>query len=265
MYKINTLSNNIQSNTQKNNINSNVNQSDIIHQDIQKMHILPPHCPLYPNGYTDFFNDDKTLKPMSPYKLVSVKHPKDGKIYQTLEYNNFYTDWKKDALKWYPASNIEYENISTNKNSNEPNIFSDSNIKDNNMKLYEQTKRDDRFATPLATNGTNQLNIIFNNKCSGSTFNYKRYASSGINNKEWFNNRLYREDISQETEELKGQYMKDVNQNSMDLYSSVFEDMYILGYEPTDTTQIQNQIQNQIQTSVETNLYSNSINNGHIL
>lgn len=234
MYKINTLleqkKDKKDNKKENNNIQkTNGNKSDLIHQDIQKMHILPPHCPLYPNEYKDFFNNEKTLKPMSPYKLENVKHPKDGKIYKKLEYNNFYSDWKQDALKWYPKSYIEYENIKTTPN----NINMDSgNMDSGNMELYEKTKNHKQFAIPLATNGTNQLNIVFNNKCTESTFDYKRYASRGINNKEWFNNLLYTGNISNETEELKDKYINDTMQNSMDLYSSVFEDMYLLGYEP---------------------------------
>jgi len=236
MYKINTS---IYNNTKKKDTHNNGNKihipnaypPDIINQDIQKLHILPPHCPLYPNRYTEFFNDNKKLKSMSPYKLVNVIHSKDGKIYQKLEYNNFYTDWKKDALKWYPTG--EYENIPSGGIEHKPNIL---NMKDNNIKLYEQTKKNYEFAKPLATNGINKLNIVFNYKCAGSTFNYQRYASSGINNKEWFNNPLYRENISQETEDLKSKYMNDIVQNSMDLYSSVFEDMYLLEYDPNDAS-----------------------------
>jgi hypothetical protein len=213
-----------------------------LNQDIQKMHILPPHCPLYPKEYTQFFNDDTKLKSMSPYKLINAKHPKDGKIYQKLEYNNFYTDWKQDSLKWYKPLENEYISVEETKHNYEPNIF--NNIKTNN-----------NFAIPLVTNGTNQLNIIFNNKCTGSTFNYKRYASSSINNKEWFNNPLYSKDISQETQKLKNVFMNDINQNGMDLYSSVFEDMYILGYDPGETSQ------NNLQDKVYSNLHSNSINN----
>jgi len=244
MYKINTLleqkkeqNKEQKKDNKKDNIQiTNGNKSDLIHQDIQKMHILPPHCPLYPNEYKDFFNNEKTLKPMSPYKLESVKHPKDGKIYKKLEYNNFYSDWKQDALKWYPKSYIEYENIKTtpnNINMDSGNIES-GNIESGNMELYEKTKNHKQFAIPLATNGTNQLNIVFNYKCTESTFDYKRYASRGINNKEWFNNQLYAGNISNETEELKDKYMNDIMQNSMDLYSSVFEDMYLLGYEPKE-------------------------------
>ena len=244
MYKITTsLDNNShkKDNKKDNKQITNGYKSDLIHQDIQKMHILPPHCPLYPNGYKDFFNNEKTLKPMSPYKLESVKHPKDGKIYKKLEYNNFYSDWKQDALKWYPKSNIEYENIETtpnNINMDSGNMDSGNmdsgNMDSGNMELYEKTKKHKQFAIPLATNGTNQLNIVFNYKCTEPTFDYKRYASRGINNKEWFNNPLYTGNISNETEELKDKYMNNIMQNSMDLYSSVFEDMYLLGYEPKE-------------------------------
>lgn len=230
MYKIDTLkkydiNNNANYNKQ---VIPNTNINDLIHQDIQKIHILPPHCPLYPKEYSQFFNDNQKLKQISPYKLVNVKHPKDGKNYHKLEYNNFYTDWKKDAIKWYSHLDNEHSSIEE-KQINKPNIFNDRNIK-----LYEQTKKKYAFAIPLNTNGTNQLNIVFDNKYVNSTFNYKRYSTNEINNKEWLNNSLYMKDISQETDVLKHKYMNDILQNSMDLYSSVFEDMYLLGYDPTE-------------------------------
>ena len=39
---------------------------------------------------------------------------------------------------------------------------------------------------------------------------------------------MYREDISEETQQQKAQYMNEIIQNDMDIYSSVFEDMYLL-------------------------------------
>jgi len=209
---------------------SNVLTSRLLNQDIEKMHLLPPHCPLYPNRYNHFFNNNNTLNPVVPYKITEVKHPKDGKKIQRLEYNNFYSDWKQDSLKWYPiTATTEYHNA---------NIVDSGRgiprMSDHNMELYEQTRRKETFAKPLATNGTNQLNIIFNDKCNKQTFNYKRYASLGVNNTSWFNNPLYNEDISLETQTQKTKYMNDIVQNGMDLYSSVFEDMYLLGYEPQD-------------------------------
>ena len=211
---------------------SPISSNTLLSQDIHKMHLLPPHCPLYPNGYNQFYNDNDKLQPVVPYKIIEVKHPKDGKKIQRLEYNNFYSDWKQNALKWYPQT-TEYETINDtcgySGRGTVPGI-----MLDDKLCLYEETKRKDQFAKPLATNGTNQLNIIFNDKCAITTFNYKRYASSGINNTKWFDNPIYKEDISQETQEQKAQYMDNTIQNGMDIYSSVFEDMYLLGYSPNN-------------------------------
>ena len=214
---------------------SNVLTSRLLNQDIEKMHLLPPHCPLYPNGYNQFFNDNNTLNPVVPYKITEVKHPKDGKKIQRLEYNNFYSDWKQDSLKWYPTTaTTEYDNANIDDSGRGDSGRGVPRMTEHNMELYEQTRRKEPFAKPLATNGTNQLNIIFNDKCAGTTFNYKRYASLGVNNTSWFNNPLYNEDISLETQTQKTTYMNNIVQNGMDLYSSVFEDMYLLGYEPQD-------------------------------
>ena len=202
--------------------------SRLLNQDIEKMHLLPPHCPLYPNGYSQFFNNNNTLNPVVPYKITEVKHPKDGKKIQRLEYNNFYSDWKQDSLKWYPTTATTDDSGKGDSGRGVPRMS------DHNMELYEQTRRKEPFAKPLATNGTNQLNIIFNDKCAGTTFNYKRYASLGVNNTSWFNNPIYNEDVSLETQTQKAKYMNDIVQNGMNLYSSLFEDMYLLGYEPQD-------------------------------
>jgi hypothetical protein len=196
--------------------------NDILNNDTEKMHILPPHCPLTPKTYQSFFNDRPELNSVSPYKIVYVKHPKDGKVYRKLEYNNFYSNWKQDALKWYPDN--QYMDTEPENMNNKINIETDPRIQ-----LYEQTRIHHQFAVPLATNGTNQLNILFNDKCSHDTFNYKRYASQNINNTKWFANKLYDTDISQDTQDLKSQYYKNIVQDNMNLYSSVFEDMYILG------------------------------------
>lgn len=293
MYKINRTDrfansdNNSNNNSNRNNYNKKDDDKygkygskyDLIHQDIQKMHLLPPHCPMYPVGYNAFFNDSNKLAPVSPYKMKEVKHSKDGKIYRKLEYNNFYSDWKQDSLKWYPntsyngsnrsngsnggnRSNTEYDSIPQEYSRlNVPNTYNNESIK-----LYYETKRNDAFANPLATNGTNQLNIIFNDKCNKTTFNYKRYAAQNMNNVGRYENPLYDEDITNETQGLKSQYMKDIVQNSMDLYSSVAEDMYALSYEPSIAINAgKSKSDNSADTydidmAVNSNLYSNAIN-----
>lgn len=207
---------------------------DLINQSIANMALLPPHCPMNPNTYASFYNDSNKLPgDVAPYKLENVKHPRDGIPFQKLEYNNFYTDWKQDALKWYPRGSKEYEYQEQNQKINEPLPHN------NSVDLYEQTRRNNAFAIPLPTNGTNQVSIIFNDKCNVPTFHYKRYAAQPVNNTEWFYNKLYIEDITEETQEQNAQYMDSLVQNNMDIYSSVLEDMYLLQLNSNTTDNIE--------------------------
>ena len=201
---------------------------DLVHQSIAGMSLMPPHCPLTPLAYTSFFNDSSKLPGgVAPYKLQTDKHPRDGNPIQRLEYNNFYSNWKQDAIKWYPNSSIKEFSNDVQNGTSAQNTQSPLQ-QDKALKLYEQTRRHNAFAVPLPTNGTNQVRILFNDKCNVPTFKYKRYAEQPINNSSWFNNKLYRDDITEETQQQKAQYMNDIVQNDMDIYSSVFEDMYYL-------------------------------------
>ena len=212
-----------------------------INQSLASMALMPPHCPMHPKTYASFYNDSASLGGsrgsggsrslgIAPYKLKTEKHPRDGHPVSRLEYNNFYSDWKTDALKWYPASSIinaaEFES-----SQNSRNILPGGEA----MELYEQTRRHDAFAVPLPTNGTNQIRILFNDSCNVPTFQYKRYAAQPVNNSSWFYNKLYLEDITEETREQKAAYMNSIVQNSMDIYSSVFEDMSIMDMETGDS------------------------------
>lgn len=207
---------------------------DLVQQSFSKMTLLPPHCPINPHTYTSFFNDSRTLPGrVAPYRyeLINENHPRGGS-FQKLEYNNFYSDWKQDAVKWYPSKSNEYQSVDLEKNGN---IGYNPLQQDKTLDLYELTRRADMFALPLPTNGTNQVPILFNDKFNIPTFKYKRYAVQPINNTTWFNNRLYREDISKETLEQHTQYMNKIMQNGMDLYSSVFEDMFIMQLNPSNS------------------------------
>ncbi len=206
---------------------------DLVHQNIASVALIPPHCPIAPHSYKSFFNDSSKLPGgVAPYKLQTEKHPRDGYLTQRLEYNNFYSDWKQDALKWYPRSSKEFDSEVRNQYEYKPLQ------QDNATALYEQTRRRDMFAIPLPTNGTNQIGILFNDKCNIPTFKYNRYAAQPINNSSWFNNNLYREDISEETQEQKAQYMNSIVQNGMEIYSSVFEDMYLLQMNPSSSDNV---------------------------
>jgi len=211
---------------------------NLVHQNIANMALLPPHCPSTPHSYSSFFNDSSKLPGgVAPYKLETEKHPRDGYPIQRLEYNNFYSDWKQDALKWYPRNSQEFESEVQNQNKSQSRAQNEYEPieQDKAMDLYERTRRHDSFAVPLPTNGTNQVGILFNDKCNIPTFKYERYASQPINNSSWFNNKLYREDISEETQQEKAQYMNSIVQNSMDIYSAVFEDMYLLQLNPSSS------------------------------
>ena len=65
-----------------------IQQQSLI-DDINKMHLIPPHCPMTPHSYTDFFNNNIKLDKVAPYKIKIEEHPKDGYPKTKLEYNNF--------------------------------------------------------------------------------------------------------------------------------------------------------------------------------
>jgi hypothetical protein len=45
---------------------------------------------------------------------------------------------------------------------------------------------------------------------------------------------LYNIDISEDTNTLYNDYMNTIDQNASNIYETVFEDMYILGYNPNE-------------------------------
>ena len=239
MYKIN---NSLKLKTCEKNVNSqktvsNTNyDSNNINEDIAKLHLLPQYCPMTPKSYTDFFNYDqhntnhskKKLPSVAPYKLEKVKHPREGYKY-TMEYNNFYTDWNKDALQ-YTSSNNEF--LDTKKN-NEPIIL--TNLNSENIRLYKETKPHNDFAIPMNMNGSNKVTDLFDNCMNKKTFEYKRYSHIAPHHKQWLDNPIFTGDISEETQNLKHNYMNDMEKDSMDIYSGVFEDMYYLCNEKNET------------------------------
>jgi hypothetical protein len=194
---------------------------NLINDDIRRMALLPQHCPMNPKGYASFFNDNNKLEGVSPYTLKVEKHKRDGKPVTRLEYNNFYTNWKQDSLRWYPKEITEYD-TTTPVPLNNPLVY------DQNLKIYEETKKNLQFAMPLPETGTNQVRVLFNDKCHVPTFSYKRYASEPVSSNTRYYNPLFIEDISKETQDLKGDWMDSAVDNAMGLYSSVFEDMYLL-------------------------------------
>jgi len=256
-------------------------QQQSLKDDISKMHLLPPYCPMTPASYKSFYNDDinynncfyddnndnkkqntkqntnytPNFKKVVPYKLLVEKHPKDGRPKTKIEYNNFYSDWKTDALKYgvsYESPNEysyrhSYDNPYDNQNqnqyqhspySNDVNGRNDRNSnhpRSESLKLYEETKSKAEFAKPMNSNGSNTLETLYNDCLNKPTFTYKRYGEHNFNqpNKNYFvDNPIYSRDISEETNDLKTEYMNSRETNFQNVYSSVFEDMYILGYDP---------------------------------
>ena len=106
----------------------------------------------------------------------------------------------------------------------------------NDIKLYNETKQKKIFASPMSSNGSNIIKDIYNDCLNKPTFEYKRYSHGGYLDHaiRWVDNPIYTGDISDETIKLNEIYINKISENSMNLYSSVFEDMYILGYNPSN-------------------------------
>ena len=239
----------------KNNQLQHLQQTELIN-DIYKMHLIPPNCPMTPTTYTDFFNDNSKLHNVAPYKLLYEKHPKDGKINTKIEYRNFYSDFKTDSLN-YNRSNNKYlndsENNSTN-NSLDSNINvktlynfkpnTESNIhnlsKSIDVKLFEETKNKKSFAIPMKSNGSNKLEHLYNDCLNKPTFEYKRFSNNVFQSSQtdkpsqWVENQLYKTNVIEESSLLYIDYMESRNKNASTIYDTVFEDMYIMCYNPPD-------------------------------
>jgi hypothetical protein len=276
--KSNTQIKNQLQNHYKNNYYNNKNnqlqhsQVEELVNDITKMHIIPPKCPMTPQSFTDFFNDSSKLNKVAPYKLLYENHPKDCKIHTKIEYNNFYSDWKKDAIgytdKQYATEYLDYTNTNTkNVNtlyrsmSNNQNTgtrdYTDNTCnteitdtyteKDNpenmykNVKLYEETKNQKGFAVPMKSNGSNKLETLYNDCMNKPTFEYKRFGYNMLqeenNNSSpshLVDNPLYNNYLSEETNSMYEEFLNKRINNATTIYDTVFEDMYILGYQPSE-------------------------------
>ena len=140
--------------------------------------------------------------------------------------------------------------------------------KDEAINLYKDTKNKTPFATPMRTIGTNKISELYNTCMNEPTFQYTRYSSSnnecngnhdcgsgsggssgssssGNNSnskKYWISNPLYESDITQETTNLKNNYIDKIQNNRDNIYKSVFEDMNILCYDPSNTDKMQKNI-----------------------
>jgi hypothetical protein len=194
----------------------------LLHQDIEKLYIQPPYCglddrsryPVQPTSYRNSFKKDYKLSAGIPYNIQIKPNPRDGRDVIQLEY------------KYNPTIGQWYSNTGDNSN------MGGNGNQDKNIKQYLETRPKREFARPLATNGTNQLDIVFNEKCNQSTFNFTRYAKTGMADRNRYYNPLYIHDISQETLDLQRTYMDSLIDNNMNLYSSVFQDMAALSIDP---------------------------------
>lgn len=194
----------------------------ILEEDINKMQILPPNCPMTPKTFTDYYSDNKYLRGTAPYVIKDVKHPKDGQMHKVIEYRNFYNNVKKDVLKYTkPSTQFLYYDEEKHK----------PYVHDKNMILYETTRNKKQFAVPMAINGSNKVEDIFNNCLNLKTFEYKRFANKRINDLNWVDNPLFTQDITEETNDLKGMYMDSRIKNRSRFYTSVLEDMVLFDYD----------------------------------
>jgi hypothetical protein len=250
MYKINTNNNRTNNNRTNNNrtnnnrtnnnqydINNNINNLDtsskLLNEDMINMRLLSPQCNSQNILYKDFYNNTSKLKPVAPYRLGIVKHPKNG-IKQVIEYRNFYSDSTPNARKYNAPEQKDIEGKILHDSSRLPMFY------DSKLKLYEETRRKNDFAKPIASNSSNKLSVMYNDCLNKTTFNYNRFGNRGPDDKYIIDNPIYSQDISKETNSLNKQYMDSIKTSAEDLYASVFEDMYFL----TTDYDIQNHIEN---------------------
>ena len=92
--------------------------------------------------------------------------------------------------------------------------------------MFKTTNK--KFAIPLNTNGINNIDILFNNKCNNNTFDYKNFR---LQQKNPITNLLYVDDITHETQQLYTTYLNNITKQNINLYNSVYEDINILGYQ----------------------------------
>ena len=276
MYKINTSKQNTidtKCETKKRNTTKTTNNTilnNTINEDIHKMYLLPPHCPMTPKTYTDFFNDNDTdsdsiLHHSNPYKNETVKHPREG-YKHTIESRNFYSDFKKDALE-YTSKNFEfinnsYKNQNQNQNQNQNHTNNNTN---ENIKLYEETKPHKQFAKPMAINGSNKVSDLFDNCMNKKTFEYTKYSTISPHHKQWIDNPIFTKDISQETQLLKNNYMDSRETEHMNLYNGIIEDMNAMTYNQIEYTssalvkKIEDKLNNKNVNNSETKLEDDNI------
>ena len=248
MYKINV---NQKQKNNTNNTNNNINNLDtsskILNEDITNMRLLLPQCTSQNISYKDFYNDESKLKPVTPYQLGIVKHPRNG-VKQVIQYRNFYSDSSPNARKYNAPEQKDIEGKILHDSSRLPMFY------DSKLKLYEETRRKNDFAKPIAGNGSNKLSVMYNDCLNKTTFEYTRFGNRGPDNNNIIDNPIYSHDISQETNILNNNYMKSIKTSAENLYVSVFEDMYFL---TTDANAQNNNKDDEINTYISSRTTKN--------
>ena len=210
------------------------------------MFLTPPQYNGYPVSQNDFINQtNKNKTDLANQKkrtsvaaltqpavgtITQVKHLRDGKPYTKIQYNKFYKDWKTDTTHNTIQNTILPQYPRTSNTSNTSNTANTSRTIFNTMpdKPYKYYDKPD--AIPLATNGFNNINILFNDNCLYNTFNYRNFIK---NKHQEYINPIYNVDITQDTQKLHEQYLNNITQNNIHLYTSIYEDMHIMSVEHT--------------------------------
>ena len=222
MYKLNTNISRLD-NENRSNYKHNIHIPDktyYLKEDTTQMHIRQPNCIMKPTNRLG-------TKPTSFIFDNTVKHPKNG-YKQVIESRNFYNDWKQDSLKYYSNESMSNESMGNESMGNE-SMGNES--MDDNIKLYIATKPKVLNIQPMASNGSNCLEHIYNDFLNKPMFEYKRYANTKIDEQShWIDNPLYNIDISKETIDLTNMYMINQQMNNVNTYKTVYEDMDILSY-----------------------------------
>lgn len=199
MYKINECDI-YKNNSSSRNINKNKNTSTstkfkntnvkLVEDDLQKLSILPKYCPMYTKSFHDYFNDGATLNPVVPYKYTTETNPNGG-LQTKMEYNVFYSDTKLDSLK--SPQTLKHHS------SEYEDISGKTKYEHIPNSLLHRYTEDNPFSKHFSQK---KLNI------KPDTLGFQGFDS--FNQLSDYNNSA----------------LKHVK----DLYSSVFEDMYIMGY-----------------------------------
>ena len=180
----------------RNNNNNNLNVQNtnvkLVEDDLQKLSILPKYCPMYTQSFHNYFNDGATLKPVEPYKYTEEVNPKGG-LQTKMEYNLFYSDMQLEPLQ-SPQTFKKHS-------SEYEDISGKTQYKHIPNSLLHRYTNDNTFSKHFAER---KLNVKPDTKGFPGFDNYNQLLD----------------------------YNNSALKNVKNLYSSVFEDMYIMSYKP---------------------------------